>query len=443
MKIPAIQQKIYLQRLPQRKIASNGQNTQSYEITQLPRFYYPCNISFGIANAAKLKTLFSYDLPCMYSGVIMIDPKKVQKMLKNKYFEGSITQVLEKIKPFEKSLQGIELNVYKILQERAEYNPDWTVSEAIQSIVPQYKKELRSKQAPMFQQITAECKKLPEEYRLKFHHLMQETRDKLADRPIIVPFSRAEFKYKLEKVKEDIDKLKNIKATKVVNKLISVSEELTSQDIELTREERLKVIDFMNIILKTSVLKDNKQIKYLLDTTRSRINEEKMLVPFSRKGFIYDLNKVLADYPDKDFVENMNEIAEKLPTSRDSTAAYIMKFATEPSEKIAYRILWPSMASVEHIHPKSCGGPDLMANFGGACTRENSDRKSIDFVEQMRLRPKTPYYCQMYVDRLIELAKKGVFENNNIDIKYIEDFADTINKESRGRIVLDLSKLYE
>ena len=68
MKISAVYQNIYLQ---PKNVERKKDNT-----------------SFGsIANAGKLKTLFSYGLPCMYSGVEMIDPKRAQKLLKNGVFK--------------------------------------------------------------------------------------------------------------------------------------------------------------------------------------------------------------------------------------------------------------------------------------------------------------------------------------------------------------------
>ena len=120
-----------------------------------------------------------------------------------------------------------------------------------------------------------------------------------------------------------------------------------------------------------------------------------------------------------------------------------MKLEKEPSDKIIYRILWPSFASVEHIYPKSCGGIDDMSNFAGACTRENSERGNIDFTEQLKRRPMTPIYCQKYVDRLIELVKEGIFAKHGIDTSYIEEFKHTIFEESKGKINVDISELYE
>ena len=103
-------------------------------------------------------------------------------------------------------------------------------------------------------------------------------------------------------------------------------------------------------------------------------------------------------------------------------------------------MLWPSFASVEHILPKSRGGADVMSNFGGATTKENSDRFNIDFSQQLKRKPESKINCQKYIDRIIELARSGIFEKHNIDIKYIRDFKDTILKQSKGALVLNIAE---
>ena len=378
----------------------------------------------------------------MYSGIEMIDPKKIQKLLKNKLFDGPAFNVIERMQQFRGSLQSIEASVFKLIEERAKLSPEKTIEQIIQELVPFHKKELRKRQSPILQELIATSRELPEEYRYKFKHFINEAIDKLDDKPIKVPYSRSEFKYKLEKIQQDVDKNKNLKATKAMRKLIEVSEKLTTKEVEVSLEEKIATLDFMEKILRTSVLKDNPQIKALFANARSQLNGEKLLVPFSRKGFIYDLDKMLRDLPDTELRERMVAIAEKLPTSRDCVSAYIMKYRNDPSEKIAYKLLWPSMASVEHIHPRACGGPDAMSNFGGACTRINSDRSNMDFVDYMKINPNVKKFCQQYVDRLIQLAKEGVFEKIGLDTKYIEEFKMAILEESQGKIILDISKLY-
>jgi hypothetical protein len=442
MKTPAIQNQLFYPIYVRKKTQKTDVNHDCKKF-DIPYAYYPPSLSFGIANSGKLKTLFTYELPCMYTGIDMIDPKKIQKMLKNNLFDGPISAVIARLQPFKKSLQQVELNIFNILEEQAKFYPEKTVEEIIQSLVPTHRKELRRRQSPIIQELIAASRDLPEEYRYKFKQFIEEAIDKLDDRPILVPYSRTEFKYKLEKIQEDVDKNKNLKATKAMRKLIEVSEKLTTKEQEISTEEKLATLDFMEKILKTSVLKENPQLKQLFQNARMRLNGEKLLIPFSRKGFIYDLEKLLTDLPDTELKENMIAIAEKLPTSRDVPSAYIMKHRNDPSEKIIYKLLWPSLASVEHIHPRACGGPDAMSNFGGACTRVNSDRSCMDFTEYMKINPHIQENCQKYVDRLIELAKAGVFEKNYIDTKYIEEFKMAIYEESKGAINLDISKLYE
>lgn len=443
MKISATHQKLYYLNSIPKRIAKSGNELKAEKRFYLPPVYYPCSTILGIANAGKLKQLFSYGLPCMYSGIEMIDPKKVQKLLKNKSFEMNLPDVLDKIQVFEESLQGVEADVYNILKERALITPNLSVQETFKDISPYYQSILRKKQAPIFQKLISLGKDLPEGFRYKFIQLMQETRDKLADKPVLVPFSTFEFRYKLKKIKDDITKIKCIKANRVMVKLLNEAEKLPEETSSLTIKKQFEVICFLETIIKTSMLKHNESLNELINNAKSRLNDEKVYLPFSRKSFIYDLSKMLEHLPDKKLKSKMLEIVEDLPTSRESVPAYIIKFATEPSEKIIYRLLWPSLASIEHIYPRSNGGIDDISNFGGACTRENSDRKSIDFIEQIKRKPDTAKNCQKYIDKLIELAKVGVFEENNIDIKYIEEFKNTIFEESQGQIILDISRLYD
>lgn len=430
MRISAINS-VYYQNKHSKSRNNLGLNPQSY------------NPSFGIANSGKLKILFSYGLPCMYSGIEMIDPKKVQKMLKHKVFNKPASQVLPLIEPFEKSIQEVEEKVYKVIKENAKIYPEKTFKEILQMLAPVYQRRLRKKQAPIFDELVEKSHNLPEGYRYKFKQFMNETNEKLNDKPILVPFSTTEFQYKLEKISDDVQKITNPKAMKVMRKLIAESQNLSKETNCRTIENQKKIINFMEKVLKTSVLNKNEQIKNLLNNSKSRLNGEKIKIPFNRKSFIYDLTKLLDTLPDKNLQYEMLSTATKLPTSRDSSSAYIIKFATESSEKIAYRLLWPFMASVEHLFPKSCGGEDKMSNFGGATTRENTERQNIDFVQQIKRKPNTKIFCQKYIDRLVEHLRNGVFQKNNIKHNYIEEFKQTIQKISRGAIVLDISKYKE
>lgn len=444
-----------------RAITSNGLNTFNYplvlkktkddtvsaeytgsrnDLSVMP-CYFPLSFT-GIQNSSKLRILFAYKLPCMYSGIPMIDPKILSRWMKGKIFNRPASEVLEILTPHQDSFVGIEAKVLGIIAERAKVHPQKTIKEILQEIRPVFSRRLMKKQMPVFRELIEISHQLPEKYQSKVKNLMDDTIKKLNDKPVVIPFSSYEFKYKLSKIKDDILNGHDVKSKKVMNKLIKESKRFSNNTSANTIENQKNVLRFLEIILNKSVLKNNVQLRNLIEVSKSRLNKEEILVPFSRKSFIYDIAKLINDLPDKSLVEKILTIAQKLPTSQESTSAYILKIANEQPDKIGHRLIWPSLASVEHILPKSCGGPDIMANFGGATTRENSKRKSIPFVQQLKLCPKTPEYCQQYVNRLIELYHQGVFARHNINVKYITDYVNTIYIQSQHRIKLDTSRLW-
>lgn len=415
--------------------SSSNKNSQSRIQSAMP--------TFGIANSCKLKTLFSYGLPCMYTGIEMIDPKKIQTLLNKNAFNAPVSQVMETIQPFEKSIIDVEFRVYKILKKAAKRFPECNLQQLLKNIAPNFRYQLKSEQMPIINEILQVSKELPEDNKYRFQQLIAESEDKINEKPIYLPFSSFEFKYKLDKICEDILQIASPKAIRVMNKLTLEASRLTNDTDNSTIETQQSIIKFLKIILKSSVLKKNEQLKTLLNDSQKRLNYENLATPFTKKTFIYDMNNILKSVKDEDLKNRLINIALRLPTSRNSVAAYIMKFSREPSWKIGYRLLWPNMASIEHILPSSKGGKDEMANFGGAGTRVNSERGNIDFVEQIKRLPDTSKNSQKYVSFLTKLVKKGVFCRKKIPTGYIDDFCNTIAIQSLNEIRINTKELQE
>ena len=397
----------------------------------------------SIQNSSKLRILFKYNLPCIYSGIPMIDPKQVSRLIKSGAFEKPSKDVVEILSRYKECYSGMEERIMGIISARSRIHPNDNIKQLLSEIEPIYRRDLRKKQSGIFRNIQEYFNQLPQEYQDNYAKLVKETDKRLNERPVLIPFSSYEFKYKLSKIKDNIVNENDIKAKKVMNKLIKESKRLSNTTNNTTMNNQIRVMGMLDWILKKSVLKNNTELKELIGTSKARLTNKEIIAPFSRKSYIYDLGRIIDDLPDKTMHEKIMQEAFKLPTSNENFSAYIVKISGESSDKIASRILWPYLASVEHIFPKSEGGADVMANFAGATTRENSIRKSIDFTEQMKLRPNTPYYCQKYVNKLIDLYHQGVFDKYRINPKYIEEFKDTIYKVSKGQIDLDISKFYE
>lgn len=420
--------------------------------TDVLQFYTSCDfitgipyltiIPFGsVQNSAKLKILFGYKLPCIYSGIPMIDAKQLTKLIKAKAFDNSANDVVRIFESYEDSIIGMEKDMVKLIEERAKIHPDFNIHDILDEIVPFYQKDLYKTQAPIFYQLRETFQSLPQEIQSEFNILMDETSKKIARTPVIVPFSTKEFWYKLIKIKNDITNENDIKSKKVINRLIKEAKRLALSTNKSTIKHQKSVVDFMDLIRKKSVLKDDITLKDLIEISKARLENGAVVIPFSRKAFIYDLAKIVSKINDKTLQDKIMQTAVKLPTSSQNFSAYVLKLACESSEKIGARILWPSLASVEHLLPRSCGGANEMSNYAGATTRENSMRKSIEFKEQLKLRPDCPKFCQMYVDRLIELYYEGVFEKHKINPKYIVDFKNTIYELSGHAVNLDISRL--
>ena len=443
MKINAINTIGYRQNFIYNKQSSSLKTAKETAYMQ-DAFYYPMDINFKAANAAPLRRLFSYGLPDMYTGLEMIDALKCKDILKN----NNVNQIPAKVvcglvEQFKECLDGTELEVFNLIKSRSEEEPNKTIQGIMQSLSLQYEYELVKKQLPIFKTLNAYSYSLPLEQREQFNKLMKETSDKISRRPIITRFSVTEFKYKLDKVKQDYGKLHDKKSLGLVNHIIKQTDNFAPKTNEKNIYNQRKILADIEKLINRTELKDNQELQDLIQVSKAKMDAEKVLIPFSRKAFIYDLSQIIKTLDDSNLKETFMKIAEKIPTSRDSIAAYITKNAHQSSEKIILTLLSPFFATVEHLHPKSLGGADDMYNYGGASSRSNSDRQNRPFTEQVSRIQLLPTYCQKYIDRLIDYALTGIFEEENIDIKYIEDFKNTIAAESEGAVLLDTSRLYK
>ncbi|MBO5434687.1 hypothetical protein J6A31_02545 [bacterium] len=396
-----------------------------------------------VQNSSKLRKLFAYGLPCMYSGLTMFDPKLLSSWRKSRVFNRPAPAVFRILEPYKDCfLAGtMEAEAFKILYARAKIHPHKNIKEILQEVKPVYAKNLRKIQSPIFHELFILSEELPELYQNRIKLTIKDAEKKLNEKPVLIPFSSYEFKYKLCKIKDDIACGQNIKAKKVMNKLLKESKRLANSTNKKTIHHQKRIIRFLEQIQRKSILKNHEQLKELINISKSKLNNEEIIVPFTRKSFIYDIVRIIEDYPNSEIQDRIISTAQKLPTSQEYLSAYILKIATEQPDKIGFRLIWPSLASIEHLLPRSCGGKDIMSNFGVATTRENSERKSIDFTEQLKRKPDTPKNCQKYIDKLIQLYHDGIFELMGIHSQYIYDFANTIYVQSKGLVKLDTSAM--
>ena len=402
-------------------------------------YYYPVSFT-SYSGSAGLRSLLQYGIPCMYTGIPMVDPASVSKHIKNGDFSKPSGEVIKTFKKYEPSLVDSEKEIYKIIKDRANAQPDKTISELVKDISFVYRKKLRKVQMPIFQDLITMSGELPPREKALFDALMSRTFKRLEEKEDDIRFSPTEFKYRLAKIREDILVVSNNKTKKTMNKIFKESKKLPSAHTEEAKKEQMKIIKEIQRMTKNTQLEKDPALIALLENSKQRLENKKVIEYFSRKSFLYDLSKILDCADNQDLKARMMMRATELPTSTSSISAYIMKISNESSDKICFRLLWPSVASIEHILPRSEGGENVLENYGLACTRINSQRKSQDLKTWLEQHPEAKENCQKYVDRLIELHAQGKFPSN-LSPRYILDFANTIYEVSEHTLKLDTSKL--
>lgn len=419
---------------------SDANNSITSEDLKCMPIYFPVQFTGG--EMAKVRKLFAYGIPDMYSERILIDPKAISKWLRGGFFTHSAKEIIQ---IFDKSYSDCfikhERGAIDIIRQRARIHPNYTFHEILQEVRPVYSRQLRKSQTSVFHKLWEEFDNLPDNYKDKFHALMQKTDKMLNDKPIVIPFSSYEFKYKLSKIKSYLESnATDPKALRVMNKLMKESLRFSNTTSADNMVYQKSVFQFLNHIRKRSVLKNNESLTKIFLEARSRLDKKEITIPFGKKSFIYDLMKIVEDLP-YEKQNKIHEIAATLPSSANSFPAYMLKISTYANDQIGYKLTWPSMATIEHLHPRSVGGTNDLPNLGIASAIENSDRKSIDFIDQIKRIPKTPQYTQRTINRLIELNNEGVFEKIRLTPNYITGYADTVYEESAHTVKLDTSML--
>ncbi len=419
------------------------------------------------SDIATLKKLLAYKIPDLYTGRVMLDPKDVESILQAQVFSSPLKSLVKVMDKYEPSLFPIEKAIYSMVKQDSRVYPNIKLEESLQRRLPDAMSELRTKQAPIFEKLSKLAQYLPAELLQEFNALMETTQKRLYDRDVILPFSAKEFRYKLDRISKDIQsrgveseiktmemltsvartipEKKNVRqvgvGTKNISKRKAAKEKKREKDSTRVIAAKLRE---MSRILSFSPLVENNEINNLLRNTRLKLYNIPLVEPFRRKAFIHDLQKIIHKCDNEKLVREMEKVATQLPTAKQEVSAFIVKAATNSSEKIGYDLICSSIGTAEHLLPATHGGEDFLSNIGLASSAANNERAHRSMTVQLKKHPEIYENCQKYVDRLIELCNDGTFKKLGIGKWYIINFAEKMYKMSppEKRMVLDLSKLH-
>ncbi len=410
----------------------------------------------------EFKKLGKY-MTCLYSGDKMISSDQLTKMKKRGFFKGPISDVVMKLKPYkDKYLEPIEKEVFERIEEAAKETPDIDLPQLFKNWYKTTRSNFRRIQKPKFDAIKTLGAELPQEYIQPFFKFMETIDKKLYDQPIKQEFSLKEFSYKITKITEKMSdgNLKNR-----MQKLLDLlqNENLNHGNRPLSSTFVKQVFDFKNVkapgrksvfyeknyqkyetdkdavriaiiekMRKTAEMKGYKKLEKLCAENIGMIEGIPVHVAFSNKAFVYDLDKLLENMPDKALKQKMLDIAMNLPTSSRSADALILKFRDADPDIIGDRLFNPGMVSVEHLKAKSEGGPNTLSNVALAKKQINSDRQSKPLWQVLENYPLKNQ--QKYVNNLAKLVARG-------KMRYEDALSQVQTIEREGHIILDKSKI--
>lgn len=426
----------------------------------------------GVSNGGDiLKKLSAYGVPDMYTGLMLLDPKVLERMQVNGLFKQPLEKVIKVTSHYEDTMMPINKDVFTILKKHSKKHPNHTLSEALNDLYPQHKKQLLRAQQYIFEEIMRLACDLPKDLYEEFSELMNITNKRLLNDPVVLPFSEREFLYKLRRIGDEMLTKNNQHELHAMHRLISVASKIFHNEpkgsraygrnikkkLEIQMQPEILKRNSTNLtefrkIFDVSPLRNNEDIIKLLDNTSAKVHGFPAFATFERKSFIHELKKITRKLKNRKFAQEFTEASYRLPTSKDNVSAFIVKFSDQSNDKIGTNLLLSGMCSIDHLVAKKNGGPNKLSNYGLSGAEINRQKTNIYFDDWVRNHPETRKNCQKQVDRLIELYKQGVFEkvskkqkNKRLDKSYIEDFAKTIYDISpeENRIKLDISKLYE
>lgn len=430
-------------------------------------------VSFsGVSNGGDiLKKLSAYGVPDMYTGLMLLDPKIIERMQNSNFFREPLGKVVRVMSNYENTMMPINREAFNSVKAVAKMHPDITLSEAFKKLYPQHKQKLLRAQQTVFEEIIRLACDLPKDLYEEFSELMNITNKRLLNDPVVLPFSEREFLYKLRRIGAEMLIRNNPHELHAMQRLISVANKIFHNEpkgsraygrkikkkLEMQMQPEILKRNSTNLaefkkIFEISPLRNNEDIIKLLDITSAKVHGFPSYANFERKSFIHELKKITRKLKNRKFAQEFTEASWRLPTSKDNVSAFIVKFSDQSNNKIGSNLLLSGMCSIDHLIAKKNGGPSKLLNYGLSGQEINRQKTNIYFDEWVRKHPETRKNCQKYVDRMIELYKQGFFEkvskkqkNKRLDKSYIENFAKTIYDISpeENRIKLDLSKLYE
>lgn len=237
--------------------------------------------------------------------------------------------------------------------------------------------------------------------------------------------------------------------------------------------QQSKILNKINLMLrnlpKMEYLNARKIIQSYFDKifAKDPLPEER----FRRKDFIYSMRNLKLS--DEKMQKKILETAAKLPTSETSINAFIVKYSQpykvkydhgevkqipRDSEEIGLRLIAPSLATDEHIYPRTLYNAEEAARKNGDANAQNLSKMRVtiltskyinefkddmlfdDFIKKAKI--DVPANIQNQINKLISTTEKWLDSGRIKDASLLADYIQLLKEEfsRRSNIVkIDIS----
>jgi len=332
-----------------------------------------------------------------YSGVIILTSKQMENISKDLSKNNAIRKQLRILGNYEDSMLPVEKSAFYLFKEQAKKDKNITFSQILANEKTNCMEGLIKEQNTIFDEIEKEAQKIAPDHKAKVLKELNEARVRIS----LPNDDKHRFKRKT-----------------FIDKIIDIHQDELLEKIELNILKLPNNLKY-DALSEYFVAKDAIDYKFY-DTNVKGKSPLELVKDLQVKYAPETLNEV-------NDLEPIINIAKKLPTSRNSLNAFVIKYWDRSDEEIAKRLLNQSVGTIEHIHAHSKGGSNEAANFMLATKSRNEERGNMSFDEFITMYPDIPKYLQEYTDDIINAAHRGKLQDHEW---YPYLLKDTIKEET-------------
>ena len=201
----------------------------------------------------------------------------------------------------------------------------------------------------------------------------------------------------------------------------------------------MKTFEQINEVAKTINPEVRENLAKLTENYAKLPTETEEAMKNVRKSVIADIKDSKSKIGDEEKYNQLQKLADSLPTSKNSTDAFIVKYAGQSSSKVGARLLKLSVGTIEHVKPQANGGRDRVENYLLECGECNHTRGDVSLHDWVEAHPEMKENTQKYMDEVIEKINNGELDKE-LD-NYPNAVKGALKEQSKGSLTYDTSAL--